>query len=165
MARSINKSYCTSKLRVDYAHVGLYDVHDRQLWIARNRWGMPASRISHARLLKGGTQDTSTAEKDRYLCYWFHTPGTGEGPVHGYPIDWSEGHLIVRLNPSWSYSTQSFIPPTDTRRIEKNTEQQYTWGKTIFQAYRDLHPGFPICWHMVGPRAADSMFYVERIEG
>jgi hypothetical protein len=162
--RAINRAYCTKKLRVDYAHVGLFDVHARQLWIARNRWTMPASRISHARLLQGGTQDTSTAEKDRFLCYWFHTPGTGEGAIHGYPIEWAEGHLLVRLDPHWSYQQQAYLPPTDTRRVEKNIEQQYQWGQAIFEQYRALRPRFPLSWHMIGPRASDSMFYIQRVE-
>ncbi len=163
--RAINRAYCTRKLRADYAHVGLYDATAHELWIARNRWGMPASRVSHARLLQGGTQDTSTAEKDRFVCYWYHTPGSGEGMVHGYPIDWTEGHLLIRLDPNWSYLTKTFIPSTDARRIEKNIEQQYQWAETIFKSYCALRPRFALCWHMIGPRAVDSMFYIERVEG
>ncbi|MEM6333528.1 MAG: hypothetical protein AAF823_09350 [Planctomycetota bacterium] len=162
--RRINKQHCTNRLRVDYAHVGLYDVADRSLWIARKRWGVTPVRVSHAKLLVGGTQDTSTAEKDRFICYWYHTPGTGEGYVHGYPIEWDEAHLLVRLDPNWNYQTQAFIPSTDAARVEHNIEQQYKWGRSIFEAYASRNPGFPISWHMVGPRAADSMFYVQRVE-
>jgi hypothetical protein len=161
----INKTYCTDKVRVDYAHVGLYDVAQRRLWIARKRWGVLPVRVSHARLLVGGGQDTSTADKDRFLCYWFHTPGTGEGYVHGYPIEWDEGHLLVRLDPNWNYLTKTFVPNQDAARIEKNIEQQYEWGRRIFDAYAQKKPRFPLSWHMIGPRAADSMFYVQRIEG
>ena len=162
--RAINRTFCTDKVRVDYAHVGLYDCQTRQLWIARKRWGVLPIRVSHAKLLVGGTQDTSTADKDRFLCYWFHTPNTGEGYVHGYPIEWDEGHLLVRLDPNWDFRTRSFIPNTDTARIEKNIEQQYAWGRFIFESYISKKPRFAMSWHMVGPRAADSMFYVQRIE-
>lgn len=162
--RSINKSYCTNAIRVDYAHVGLYDVTDRQTWIAKKKWGTVPVRVSHARLLKGGTQDTSTADKDKFVCYWYHTPGTGEGYVHGYPIEWDEAHLLIRLDPNWSYATKKFIPNTDARRVEKNIEQQYAWGQTIFDAYAKKNPKFPLSWHMIGPRAADSMFYIQRVE-
>ncbi len=163
-ARTINRTFCTTKLRTEYAHVGLYDVHDRQIWLAKNKWGMPASRVSHAKLLKGGGQDSSTADKDRFVCYWFHTPGTGSGPLHGYPIEWNEGHLVVRLDPNWSYQTQSFIPPADTRRVEKNVEQQFQWGEHLFRTYCEAKIKFPLSWHMLGPRAADSMFYIQRHE-
>lgn len=164
--RVVNTTYCTDKLRTDYAHVGLYDVQEHQYWIARKkRFGMDPSRISHARLLRGGTNTTSTADKDRYVCYWFHTPGSGEGMVHGYPIEWDEGHVLVRLDPNWSYQTQKYIPNTQSRRIEKNIDMQYQWARGIFETYANKTPGFPLSWHMIGPRAADSMFYVERVEG
>ncbi|MEM1210593.1 MAG: hypothetical protein AAF586_06275 [Planctomycetota bacterium] len=162
--RRINPQHCTNRLRVDYAHVGLYDVGDRTLWIAKKRWGVTPVRVSHAKLLVGGTQDTSTAEKDRFICYWYHTPNTGEGYVHGYPIEWEEAHLLVRLDPNWNYKSRTFISNTDTAKIEKNIELQYKWGRAIFEAYASRSPGFPLSWHMVGPRAADSMFYVQRVE-
>lgn len=162
--RRINRTYCTDKLRVDYAHVGLFDVTQRQLWIARKRWGVVPVRVSHARLLVGGTQDTSTAEKDRYMCYWYHTPGTGEGLVHGYPIEWDEGHLLIRLDPNWNYEAQEFIPTTDTAKIERNVERQYDVGKRIFEAYIVKKPRHALSWHMIGPRPVDSMFYIQRIE-
>jgi hypothetical protein len=162
--RKVNKRYCTQTIRVDYAHVGLFDVNTRAMWIARRRWNTSPVRVSHARLLVGGTQDTSTTAKDRFICYWFHTPNTGEGYVHGYPIEWEEGHLLVRLDPNWDFRGQCFVPHTDTARVERNIEQQYAWGQQIFNAYIARGPKFPLSWHMVGPRAADSMFYIERFE-
>jgi len=160
--KRVNTRYCSDKVRVDYAHVGLFDAASGTLWIARKRFGASPVRVSHARLLVGGTQDTSTSSKDRFLCYWFHTPNTGEGKVHGYPIEWSEGHLLVRLDPHWNYLARCLIPSTDTARIEKNIDQQYEWGRRIFQAYVDRQPGFPVSFHMVGQRASDSMFYITR---
>src|SRR5690606_468288 len=121
----------------------------RACWIARKRWGIVPVRVSHARLLKGGTQDTSTSEKDRFVCYWYHTPGTGQGYVHGYPIDWSEGHLLVRLDPQWNYRNRELILSSDTARIEKNIDQQYEWGSRIFERYRLLGLTFPLSWHMI----------------
>lgn len=162
--RQINRKYCVDAIRVDYAHVGLFDVRDKRAWIARKRWGVVPVRLSHARLLTGGTSDTSTADKDRFVCYWFHTPGTGEGFVHGYPIEWDEGHLMVRLDPNWNYLTQTFIPTSDTAKVEKNIEQQYGWGQRLFDAYVAAAPTFPLSWHMIGPRATDSMFYIQRVE-
>ena len=163
--RGINRRYCTDRVRVDYAHVGLYDVAERKLWIARRRWGVVPVHISHARLLHGGTQQTSTADKDRFVCYWYHTPGTGEGHVHGYPIEWDEGHLLIRLDPNWNYRARRFIPSTDTAKIESNIEQQYRWGKLIFESYVARAPRHPLSWHLIGPRPADSMFYIQRVEG
>lgn len=162
----INTTYCTDDLRIDYAHVGLYEVSQGQLWIARKKpFGTNPIRVSHARLLTGGSQDGSTADKDRFLCYWYHTPNTGEGYVHGYPIEWEEGHLLVRMDPNWNYATRQFIASIDTAKVERNIEQQYAWGRRIFEAYAARKPAFPISWHMIGPRPADSMFYIQRMEG
>ncbi len=162
--KRIDKRYCTDRIHLDYAHVGLFDVADGGMWIARKRFGSNPVRVSHARLLVGGTQDTSTGDKDRFVCFWFHTPNTGEGKVHGYPIEWAEGHVLVRLDPSWNYLSRTLIPSTDTARIEKNIDMQYEWGQRIFRAYVNQKPRFPVSFHMVGPRASDSMFYIERHE-
>jgi len=162
--RRINKSFCTDQIRVDYAHVGLFDVESRTCWIAKKRWGVVPVRVSHARLLVGGGQDTSTAEKDKFLCYWFHTPGTGEGYVHGYPVDWDEGHLLIRLDPNWNYKTREFIPNHEPAKIDRNIDQQFNWGQRIFDQYVAQGPKFPLSWHMIGPRPVDSMFYVQRME-
>jgi len=164
--QTINRRYCVNKIRVDYPHVGLYEVDTSETWIARKRvFGIDPIRISHARLLTSGGQDVSTADKDRYVCYWFHLPGTGSGHVHGYPIEWDEGHLLIRLDPNWNYLTRTFIPNTDTHHIEKNIDIQYEWGERVFRRYIAANPGCPLSWHMIGPRASDSMFYIERVEG
>ena len=140
------------------------DVADASLWVAKKRWGVSPVQVSHARLLQGGTQNTSTADKDRFICYWYHTPNSGEGYVHGYPIEWDEAHLLIRLDPNWNYLKQSFIPSSDTRKVEANIERQFNWGRQIFDQYAAVKRKFPISYHMVGPRAADSMFYVRRVE-
>jgi len=162
--RSVNARFCTDKLRADYAHVGLYDVSARKVWIARKAFGIVPVRLSHARLINAGDNESSTADKDHFVCFWFHTPNTDKGYVHGYPIEWEEGHLLVRLDPNWNYLTRQFIPATNTAQVEKNIEQQYEWGRRIFDAYLACKPRFAMSWHMIGPRAADSMFYVHRVE-
>ncbi len=160
----IDRRHSTDKIRVDYPHVGLFDTDEGRLWIARKKWGTSPVRVSHAKLLVGGTQDTSTINKDHFLCYWFHTPGSGEGNVHGYPIEWDEGHLLVRLDPNWDYRGRKLIRSEHAARVEKNIDQQYKWGRRIFERYVAKKPDYPIAWHMVGPRPTDSMFYVERVE-
>lgn len=161
----INKRHATDRLRTDYAHTGLFDTNNRGLWIARRRFNVTPIRVSHARLLIGGSDDTGVAEKDRFLCYWYHTPHTGSGLLHGYPIEWEEAHLMVRLDPTWDHRNQKLLRPTaDPHRVERNREQQYRWGQLIFEAYAALGPRFPLSWHLIGPRPADSMFYIRRIE-
>jgi len=160
----IDRRFCTNKVHVDYPHVGLYDVTSKEIWIARRRWGVAPVRVSHARLLIGGSNDTSTAEKDRFVCYWYHTPGSASGYVHGYPIEWSEGQLLIRLDLNWNYLTQQFIPSHESAKVEKNIDQQYDWAKKIFDRYVARKPKWPLSYHMLGPRPADSMFYVERVD-
>ncbi len=163
-ATAVNKRYATKKLRIDYAHVGLMDVADRTLWIARRRMGSHPARVSHARMIVGGSDTTGAERKDRFFCYWFHTPGSGDGPVHGYPIEWNEGHLMVRLDPNWDYRGQKLLRPVDSTRIERNIDQQFAWGRFIFEAYLAAEPGFPLSWHLIGPRPVDSMFHIQRVE-
>jgi len=160
----INTRYGTDKLQVTYAHVGLFDVADKKIWIARKKIGSAPIRLSHARLIVGGTNTSSTADKDRFLCYWYNTPNTGEGYVQGYPIEWSEAHLMVRLDPNWNYLTQQYLSNAESRKVEYNIDQQFAWGQSIYDTYVAAKPKFPLSWHMVGPRAADSMFYVQRYE-
>lgn len=155
--------------------MGLFDVTERNLWIAKKKLGQDPARISHARLLNASGSGMSSADKDRFLCYWFHHPGsvpaqavgsvaTASMSVHGYPIEWQEAHLLVRLDPTWCIATQSLIKSTDTRKIDRNIDQQYAWGEHIFKQYTRLTNKHPLSWHLVGPRAKDSLFYIERVE-
>lgn len=172
---AINSTYATSKLTTAYPHVGLFDVTERALWIAKKKLGQDPSRVSHAKLLTSGSGGMATADKDRFLCYWFHHPSsaptqmlgstaTASMAVHGYPIEWHEAHLLVRLDPTWDIATQQLIKSTDTRKVEKNIDQQYAWGEEIFRHYRQVKRDHPLSWHLIGPRAQDSLFYVERVE-
>lgn len=162
----IDKSAASATLRTDYPHIGLLDVHGRRLFIARRPDAMPgeAIRAAHASLLIGGAAGHGVAAKDRFVCYWFHTPRTGSGLLQGYPIEWDEGHLMVRLDPHWDYRNQRLLRSTDARAIERNIEQQYEWGAHVFHAYCTLRPRFALSWHLIGPRPSDSMFYVARFE-
>ena len=78
--------------------------------------------------------------------------------------EWDEGHLMIRLDPNWDYQSCTFIPNSETAKVEKNIEQQYQWGQRIFDLYLAQKPKFPLSWHLVGPRASDSMFYIHRHE-
>lgn len=162
--RSINRSYCTTGLSTAYPHVGLFDVQSAQTWIARKRWRVDPATVSHARMLKGGSNVASTADKDRFLCFWFHPPHSGEIPTHGHPIALDEAHLVIRLDPQWSYRTQSFVPATDERRVRHNLDEQFAWGAMIFEAYLRAGLTHPTSYHMVGPQPSDSVFELRRVE-
>ena len=163
--RVVDTRVCTDRLRVEDAHIGLFDTTENRIWIARKRWRGPAPiRLSHARMLVTGSDDGSTADKDRFLCFWYHTPHTSEGYVQGYPIEWDEGHLLVRVDPNWNHVKQELIPSTERARIEKNLDRQFAWGQRIFESYLARKPPFPLSWHLIGPRPVDSMFYVQRVE-
>src|SRR5256885_6942528 len=53
------------------------DLKERKVWVCKPLGGQ-AIRTSHARLITGSDNATSTVWKDRFLCYWFYTPNTGE---------------------------------------------------------------------------------------
>src|SRR5512133_1362434 len=81
----VSTKLCTDKFNGKYPHVGLYDCRDRKVWVSRPLSGQ-AIRTSHARLITGAENAVSTVWKDRFLCFWFYTPNTGEGYVQGYPV-------------------------------------------------------------------------------
>ena len=169
-------------LRSDYPHVGLLDVRDRTLWIARRTIGLGAwlgvsrrgenrpDRISHARMLRGGTNTTSTANKDRFLCYWYHTPDSPDEsalmPLRGQPINKTEAHLLIRVDPTWNYSECAFIPRSETRRIASSLRQQHRWAAMIFAAYANTQPAppYPLTYHIISERPDDAVPCVERFD-
>lgn len=173
---AINKTHATTKLTTAYPHVGLLEVATRDLWIAKKKLGQDPSRTSHSKLLTAAAGNMANAEKDRFLCFWFHHPdsaptqalgsvATATMAVHGYPIEWHEAHLLVRLDPTWDIANQCLVKSTDTRKVDRNIDQQYAWGEYIFKQYRELKNNkHPLSWHLVGPRAQDSLFYIERSE-
>jgi hypothetical protein len=159
----VSTKLCTDKFNGKYPHVGIYDCRERKVWVARPLTGQ-AIRTSHAALITGANDATSTVWKDRFLCFWFYTPNTGEGFVHGYPIEWEEAHLLVRIDPNWDYDRQKMIPPELTDQVNENLERQFKHGKRIFEFYKNSKPTYPISMHFMGSRAADSQFYFERVE-
>jgi hypothetical protein len=159
----VSTSLCTEKFNGKYPHVGLYDCRDRKIWIAKPLSGQ-AIRTSHARLITGADNATSTVWKDRFLCFWFYTPNTGEGYIHGYPIEWEEAHLLVRTDPHWDYDRQRMIPAELTDQVNENLERQFKHGERIFEFYKNAKLKYPFSLHFMGQRATDSLFYVKRVE-
>jgi hypothetical protein len=159
----VSSKYCTDKFNGKYPHVGLFDCRERKVWVCKPLAGQ-AIRTSHARLITGADNATSTVWKDRFLCYWFYTPRTGEGYIHGYPIDWEEAHLLVRIDPNWDYDRQRLIPPELTDQVDQNLERQFKHGETILDFFKASKHHYPISLHFIGQRAADSLFYVRRLE-
>jgi hypothetical protein len=159
----VSTKICTDKLRSHYPHVGLYDCREQKVWIAKPLSGQ-AIRTAHARLITGADNNTSTVWKDRFLCFWLYTPDTGSGEINGYPIDWSEAHLLVRIDPNWDYDRQRLVPPELTDHVDDNLARQSKAGERILRWYIEHKPPFPLSLHLVGQRLVDSRFYLRRIE-
>lgn len=159
----VNLRLCTGKFNGKYPHVGLYDCRERKVWVCKPLSGQ-AIRTSHARLITGADNATSTVWKDRFLCFWFYTPNTGEGYIHGYPIEWEEGHLLVRIDPGWDYDRQRLIPPELEDQRAENLARQHKHGERIFDFFRNCRLPYPVSLHYVGQKAAESLFYAMRIE-
>ena len=90
----VSTRLCTDTYNGKYPTVGLYDCQDRKVWVCKPLSGQ-AIRTSHARLITGADNAIGTVWKDRFLCFWFYTPDTGEGYIQGYPIEWEEAHCPV----------------------------------------------------------------------
>ena len=104
------------------------------------------------------------AAKDRFLCFWFHTPNTGEGFIQNYPIDWAEAHLMVRVDPNWDYDRQRLIPAELEDQAAENLERQHRHGERIFQFFVDSKLQYPLSLHFWAQRTTESMFYARRFE-
>ena len=159
----VSEKLCTDKFNGKYPHVGLYDCTQRKVWVAKPLAGQ-AIRTSHARLITGSENGTSTVWKDRFLCFWFYTPDTGSGHILGYPIDWSDAHLLVRIDPQWDYDRQRLIPPELSDQVDANLERQIKHGLRIWEFFVAGKYPYPICLHLVGQRASESQFYFKRVE-
>jgi hypothetical protein len=159
----VSTKLCINKFNGKYPHVGIYDCRERKVWVCKPLNGQ-AIRTSHARLITGADNATSTVWKDRFLCFWFYTPNTGEGYIHGYPIDWDEAHLLVRIDPNWDYDRQRYIPPELSDQVNDNLERQFRHGERIFTFFQNCKLKYPLSLHYMGQRATDSQFYVRRIE-
>jgi hypothetical protein len=159
----VSSRLCTTKFNGKYPHVGLYDCRDKKVWICKPLHGQ-AIRTAHARLITGADNATSTVWKDRFLCFWFYTPRTGEGYILGYPIDWEEAHLLVRVDPQWDYDRQRLIPAELEDQSAANLERQHKHGERIFQFFVESKLKYPFSLHFVGQRATESLFYAKRFD-
>ncbi len=159
----MSSKLCTDHFSGKYPLVGLYDCSQKKVWVAKPLNGQ-AIRTSHAALITGVDDATSTVWKDRFLCFWFYTPRTGEGYIHGYPIDWEEAHLLVRVDAQWDYDRQRMIPPELKDQVEENLERQMKHSERIWDFFRKSPVKYPMSLHLIGQRAADSQFYVKRFE-
>jgi hypothetical protein len=115
-------------------------------------------------LITGADNATSTVWKDRFICYWFYIPNTGEGFIHNYPIDWTEGHLLVRVDPNWDYDRQKIIAPELEDQAADNLDRQHKHGERIFQFFVESKLKYPFSLHFWAQRATESMFYAKRHE-
>src|SRR5205823_12409177 len=131
-----------------YPTVGLYDCKSREIWTCKALNGQ-AIRTSHARLITGAENAVSTVWKDRFICFWFYTPHTGEGYIHGYPIDWDEAHLLVRIDPNWDYDRQRLVPAELTDQVDENLERQIRHGETILNFFGNSHLRYPVSLHYI----------------
>lgn len=159
----VNTRLCTGNYNGKYPTVGLYDCRERKVWVCKPLSGQ-AIRTSHARLITGAENAVSTVWKDRFLCFWFYTPNTGEGYIHGYPIEWEEAQLLVRIDGSWDYDRQRLIPGELEDQTTENLERQHKHGERIFDFFKNCGLKYPFSLHLVGQRATDSMFYAKRTE-
>jgi hypothetical protein len=157
----VSTKLCAEKFNGKYPHVGLFDCRARKVWVAKALSGQ-AIRTSHARLITGADNATSTVWKDRFICFWFYTPHTGEGFIHNYPIDWEEAHLLVRVDPQWDYDRQRMIPAELEDQAAANLERQHRHGERVYQFFIDSKLKYPFSLHFVGQSATDSMFYARR---
>jgi len=162
-APKVSTKLCTDKLKGAYPHVGLLDCKASKVWIARPLDGQ-AIRTSHARLITGADNNTGVVWKDRFLCFWLYTPETAPPDINGYPVDSSDAHLIVRIDPHWDYDRQRLVPPELSDQVENNLERQTKHGERIFRWYLDQPISFPLALHLVAHRLAESRFYVKRFE-
>jgi hypothetical protein len=159
----ISTRLCTTRFNGKYPHVGIYDARERKVWVAKPLNGQ-AIRTAHARLITGADNATSTAWKDRFICFWFYTPRTGEGYIHGYPIDWEEAHLLVRIDPQWDYDRLRLVPAELKDQIDENLARQMRHGERILDFFMHSPINYPLSLHFVGQRAAESQFYARRVE-
>lgn len=159
----VSSRLCTDQYRPSYPHVGLYDCRDSKVWVCKPLSGQ-AIRTAHARLITGCDNATSTVWKDRFLCFWFYTPGTGEGSILGQKLNWEEGQLLVRIDPQWDYDRQRLIPPEMTSQVQENLQRQLAHGQRILDFYADAGLPHPVTLHFVGQRADDSFFNYQRME-
>ncbi|MGA2585195.1 MAG: hypothetical protein ABSG31_18135 [Tepidisphaeraceae bacterium] len=162
-APRVSTRMCSDHFSGKYPHVGIYDCRERKVWVCKPLSGQ-AIRTSHAALITGAGNATSTAWKDRFLCFWFYTPKTGDGYILGYPIDWDEAHLLVRIDPQWDYDRQRLIAAELSDQTEENLHRQLRHGERIIEFFRQSKLTYPFNVHFIAQRATESQFYARRID-
>src|SRR3954463_16519049 len=145
----VDARFCIDSFNGKYPHVGLYDCRERKVWVAKPLDGQ-AIRTSNAALITGADNATSTVWKDRFLCFWFYTPRTGEGYIHGYPIDWDEGQLLVRIDPHWDYDRQRLIEAHLEDHVDANLDRQFKHGERVFEFFKAAKLKYPFSLHFIG---------------
>jgi len=115
-------------------------------------------------LSPGPTTRPPPRGKDRFICFWFYTPRTGEGYIHGYPIDWEEAHLLVRIDPQWDFDRLRLVPAELTDQIDENLQRQMRHGRENPGVFQSCPINYPLNLHFVGQRATESQFYARRVE-
>jgi hypothetical protein len=153
-----------TRLPADYPHIGVYDVRARKPYAAGPEGDLPPIERQHASLFRGAQGGGSIVVKDRFICFWFYPPKTRSGLVLGYPIDWHEHNLLVRLTPQWSYVRGALLPAHQTAAIEANINHQLGVGEHLMGLYRQHGLNESLSVHLIGPRATDSLFYAHRWE-
>ncbi len=159
----VSPRYCTDRYKPSYPHVGLYDCRDSKVWICKPLSGQ-AIRTAHARLITGCDNATGTVWKDRFLCFWFYTPDTGDGLILGQKLNWEEGHLLVRIDPQWDYDRQRLITSEMTSQVQENLQRQFAYGQRILEFYCECNLPHPANLHFIGQRADESVFNYKRLE-
>jgi hypothetical protein len=162
-APRVSTRLCTDHFNGKYPHVGLFDCRERKVWVAKPLAGQ-AIRTAHAALITGSDNATSTAWKDRFICFWFYTPRTGEGYIHGYPIDWEEAHLLVRIDPLWDYDRQRLYAADLKDQVDENLQRQIRHGERILEFFAQCKIDYAMNLHYIGQRATESQFYAKRVE-
>ena len=159
----VSTRFCIETFTGKYPHVGLYDCRDDKVWVCKPLAGQ-AIRTSHARLITGSDNAVGTVWKDRFLCYWLYTPGTGEGTILKQPLNWAEAHLLVRIDPHWDYDRQCLIPPDMKRQVEENLQRQFAHGLRILEFFSECKLTYPLTLHFVGQRADESVFHYRLLD-
>ncbi len=160
----LDSSLIEPRLPFGYAHVGVYNVTTREAFAARNQPDHPSITLEHAQMFRGGQAGSGILVKDRYLCYWFHTPHSRSGKLQGYDMDWSEFNILIRLDPRWDYTHQKLLTAHQHSAIEDNITRQLKWGGHIARLYRAAGLTDIINVHMIGPRPADTMICAHRLD-
>ena len=84
--------------------------------------------------------------------------------MQGYPIDWDEAHLLVRIDPQWDYDRQRMILAELQDQIDENLERQMRHGERIWDFFQQCPLKYPMNLHYIGQRTTDSQFYVKRLD-